>query len=149
VPFSRTEPNVPAYEEEQASPFEVTQQSSVTVSPDTPADEVLILPDSTTTNFDRLRVNFQTSGYDTVERDGTVRVSQTSFDIGSGPRQFRIRLRATSNAVLMQVDVSSSLSSDPVAGKNLNTVNSIPQFTLINTAGSDVDARFRVYTLDI
>jgi len=149
VPFSRTEPNVPAYEEDPNSPFEVAQQSSVTVEPDTPADEVLILPDSTTTNFDSLRVNSQTSGYDTVERDGTVQVDESDFTIGSGSRQFRVRLRATSNAVIMQVAVSSALSSDPVAGKNLNTSGPITQFTLSDEFGSDVDARFRVYTLNI
>jgi len=150
VPFSRTEPNVPAYDEESNSPFDVTQESSITVTLDSPSDRVLIRSDPSKRGFSKLLVNgVRTSTYATLELDGTLSQNNPEMDVGIPIERGPIRLVRGDSAVRMSVEAFGTSSTSAVAGGAFDASGAITQFTLRSFDGGNRDARFRVYSLDI
>jgi len=150
VPFSRTEPNVPAYEEDPNSPFTATNTTSKTFALANPANDLLILSDPRTLGQNRLRVNGDTgSNYRVVESDDSFTNGLDAFQVPDGSERASLVLRGRSGAIGMSVTSASGTASRPDGGSNFATNGPIDQFTLFNTFGQTRDVRLRVFTLDI
>jgi len=150
VPFSRTEPNVPAYEEDPNSPFTATNTASATFTLANPSDRVLVLTDSTTTGLDRLQVNnFTGAGYNTVTNDGGLVNDATSFRVGFGARRHRITLTAREFELLMSVQPGTTATNAPVFGRCGDVSRPITDLTFLGSSAFQNDIRFRAYALDV
>jgi len=149
MPFSRTEPNVPAYAEDPNSPFETTQQTSITVSLASPSDRVLILEDPQKQGYNSLQVNGSTGQeYFLRLNDGTSVTNKTEFNLGSSGERSKIELLGRSGRIGMSVGDATS-AGQRVGGQNLAVGGPINQFRFFDRFGNSRDARFRVFTLDV
>jgi len=142
--------NIPDYTEDPNSPVDVTAQDSVTFTPQQPADEILIKSSPTVEGFTALRVNGDTgSNYDTVDSNDTNTNGRDQFEFNKGRDRATLRIRGVSN----QIGISQTLVTEArnylENGSNANVSGPITQFTIRNRFGNPVDARFRVYTIDI
>jgi len=138
--------NVPNHAEIPSSPFDVTNQSSVTVSLSNSPNRVLVLSDPSTFGFGRLQVNGVTSGYDTTNNDGSEVTGLSFFQIPVAPSRPALRITAASGSVRYTVAGAVSPGGN-MGGINFNTDTSISQFTLLSSVSRS--ERFRVYRLDI
>jgi len=150
VPFSRTEPNVPAYEEDPNSPLEVSQQTSATFTLANPSNRVLVLNDPTVRGFNRLQVNGDTgSNYNRVLEDGTEIIGDPEMSVGRSEQRANIVLIGTDSAVRMATDTADARAGGTTGGENTTISGPITQFTLRVSSVTPVDARIRVFALDV
>ena len=150
MPFSRTEPNVPAYEEDPNSPLEVSQQTSATFTLANPSNRVLVLNDPTFRGFNRLRVNGDTGlNYNSVVEDGTELVGRSEMFISRSEQRANITLIGTDSAVRMGMVTADDRSGGATGGANTTISGPITQFTLRVSSVTPVDARIRVFALDV
>jgi len=150
VPFSRTEPNVPAYEEDPNSPFEVTNQSSVTFTLGEPAQRVLVLTDSTNTGFSELQVNGVTStDYDHVDNSDTITTGDDRFPVPFASSRTRIELQHRGTSVRMSVSFARPFGPKTVAGIVDDSSGTVDTLRLSGPFESQGSTRLRMYSLDV
>jgi len=150
MPFSRTEPNVPAYKEDPNSPFSADDTTGQTFTLANPADRVVVLTDPAVQGLDRLQVNgFTGPDYDNVANDGTEVSNATSFRVGFGRERHRLTLTATSALTAMTVQPAVNEVDGPVSGLSRGPTAPITDLRFFNTRGNLGDIRFRAFTLDV
>jgi len=150
VPFSRTEPNVPAYEEDPNSPFTASQQSSLTCSLGNSSDDILVLSDPSPIGYDRLQINgVTTPEYEFLLRDGTKAVDVSSLEIPFGFERTRLRIKARGTGVGMSTESATATTDQTVGGNGGDATAPITQLRLFDTGGSSRNAKVRVFALDV
>jgi len=150
VPFSRTEPNVPAYEEDPNSPFTATNTTSKTFTLANPGNDLLILSDPDVRGFDQLQVNGVTSKrYEVVDNGNTVISDLDLFRIARGNLRSRLHIRAVGFGVSIATKQAEDSRDATVGGTTFDASGPITQFTMSDELGDKVDARLRVYALDV
>jgi len=150
MPFSRTEPNVPAYTEDPNSPFEATQQPSVTVTLANPSNHVLVLSDPQKVGHNQLQVNGDTgTNYDILRGDDSITTNLDSLNIIRGEHRASLVLRGLPGAVHMSQTAADIETGEAVAGRNPNISGPVNQFTLFRDSSVPADLRLRVFALDI
>jgi len=150
MPFSRTEPNVPAYEEDPNSPFEATNQSSVTFTLADSPERALVINDPARGGFTRLQVNGLTSEYDSIDVSGTETRGQSAFPVIRGDERSRLYINGGSNVITVHQVGGRGEPDDMVNGRltpgSSTTIDTITLFTPFTTTK---DTRLRVYALDV
>jgi len=150
VPFSRTEPNVPAYEEDPNSPFTATQQTSLTVQLATPSKNLLVLSDPSVVGYNDLQVNGVTgSVYAFTRRDATLTSGSSSIAIPIGFTRTSLRLHASDIGLRVTMGGGSASRDEIVAGATNDVTGPITEMLLFDSNGVSRDARVRVYRLDV
>jgi len=150
MPFSRTEPNVPAYEEDPNSPFEVTQQPSLTVQLSESSNHVLVIADTTVSGFKNLRVNGVTgTDYDFLRRDGTEVTGDSEWEVPFGQDRPRLLINGQDGNATFHATVTGTNNNSPVSGRNFSADGPIDKFTLFSAGGFNRTARVQVFSLNI
>jgi len=155
VPFSRTEPNVPGWEEDANSPFVATAASgSKQFTIKGSFDQVLLLingPD-TSADADKLQVNGTTTAtYDATDVDGDGTFDATGFPLGLGVARYaEIRLAGRADGSLGFSATPQSFGANlTVSGNNPNISVPVNTITLDAGSGTTFDFRARVYGLEV
>jgi len=150
VPFSRTEPNVPAYEEDPNSPFEATNQSSPTFTLGQPAQRVVVLADGANAGFSKLQINGVTStDYDYVSNSGTITKGDNSFPIPFASNRTRIEMKHQGLSVQVSLAFARPFSGDMVSGGVNDSSGTVDTLRLSDPPGTQGSTRLRVYNLDV
>jgi len=139
------------YEEDDNSPIDVSDISSVTFTPAGSWDELIILDDHEGTGFNECQVNGDTSAnYDYLTNADAQTTGASEWSIPRASERSRLHLIGDRNAAIrFTTPLSSRNTGLPITGRNTNVGGDITQFTLKDGAGSNRSLRARVFGRDI
>lgn len=136
------------YEEDDNSPINVTNTSSVTFSLADSADGVLIIPqDDLSASFNQLQVNGDTgANYDYVDTSDAETQGKNQWDIPNLQRVSKLKLMGVrGNKINFGLSLTGSFTAETDRGENRNVTAPITQITLKDDGGVTRDAKARVY----
>jgi len=154
VPFSRTEPNVPGYEEVPNSPFTGSGSSSHTFTASKEFEQLLFILDGTVVNANngnRLRLNNDTGGpYNTLFLNDTRQTAGSAIKLGDGLGTFdSFVIREERINIAAGFRPSRDRTGQAVGGTAFGVSPPITSVTVFNSDGSPFEVRARVYGLEV
>jgi len=150
VPFSRSEANVPDYEEDPNSPFTATNTSSKTFTLARSAKKLLVLSDGTNTGFDQLQLNgITTASYNHLDNADSRTLGSSAFPVPGALNRGPLYLQETGGAVVMAVVPEGVTKGATVAGAVSISSSTISEITMQDSGGGNQDTRLRVFSIDV